>query len=105
MKLLTTILFLVTTNLFAQTNYNTILNTKKDSLPEIDLHYQRYEKMQTSATILHAATIVSLTTLYYLTPNKPSMFLVPATMCTASITLHFLSGIEFKKSKNYLETE
>jgi hypothetical protein len=105
MKILATILFLVTTNLFAQTNYNTILNTKKDSLPEIDLHYQRYERMQTSATILQVATIVSLTTLYYLTPTKPSMFLVPATMCTASITLHFLSGLEFKKSKNYLESE
>jgi hypothetical protein len=105
MKIFTIILICISTNLFAQTNYNTILNTKKDSLPEIDLHYQRYERMQTTATILHAATIVSLTTLYYLTPSKPAMFLVPATMCNASITLHFLSGFEFKKSKNYLESE
>jgi hypothetical protein len=105
MKTLTTILFLLSFNLFGQTNYNTILNTKKDTLPEIDLHFKRHERMQTYATFLHLGTIVSLTSLYYLTPNKPAMFLVPATMCTASITLHFLSGIELKKSKNYLDLD
>ena len=100
---LTLLLIFVTSLSFAQTNYNTILNQKKDTLPEIDLHFQRYERMQTYATILHAATIVSLTTLYYLTPGKPPMFLIPASMCTASISLHILSSREFKKSKNYLE--
>ena len=77
------------------------MNQHIDSIPEIDLHLQKYERMQTYATILHLATIVSLTSLYYLTPSKPAMFLVPATMCTASITLHFTSMYQYKKSKKY----
>ncbi len=103
MKILPILLIIVSTNLFAQTNYNTIMNTQRDSLPQVDLHFKRYERMQTYATILHAASIVSLTALYYLTPAKPAMFLVPGAICATSITFHFASSYQYKKSKKYQE--
>jgi len=105
MKSLTLILVLFTTNLFGQTNYNTILNTKKDTLPEIDLHFKRSEQISTAATFLHLASLVSLASLYYITPGNAKGFLIPAGLCATSIGLHFWSGHEFKKSKNYLESE
>ena len=105
MKSLTIILLLFTTNLFGQTNYNTILNTKKDTLPEIDLHLKRSEQISKVATILHLTALVSLASLYYITPGNAKGFLIPAGLCATSIGLHFWSGHEFKKSKNYLESE
>jgi hypothetical protein len=105
MKILSIILLLISTNLFAQTNYNTILNTKKDSLPEIDLHLKRSEQISTAATILHVTALASLASLYYITPGNAKGFLIPAGLCVTSIGLHFWSGHEFKKSKNYLESE
>ena len=105
MKSLTLILILFTTNLFGQTNYNTILNTKKDTLPEIDLHLKRSEQISTAATIFHVTALVSLASLYYITPGNAKGFLIPAGLCATSIGLHFWSGHEFKKSKNYLESE
>jgi hypothetical protein len=105
MKTLTTILLFVSINTFGQTNYNTILNTKKDTLPEIDLHLKKSEKFSTSATLLHFAGLVSLTTLYYLKPASPAGFIVPASLCATSIGFHFWSSHEFKKSKIYLESE
>jgi hypothetical protein len=105
MKTLTTILLFVSINTFGQTNYNTILNTKKDSLPEIDLHFKKSEKLSTVATLLHFAGLVSLTTFYYIAPTKPIGFILPASLCATSIGFHFWSDREFKKSKNYLESE
>ena len=105
MKSLTLILILFTTNLFGQTNYNTILNTQKDSIPPIDLHLKRSEQISTAATILHVTALVSLASLYYITPGNAKGFLIPAGLCATSIGLHFWSGREFKKSKNYLESE
>ena len=105
MKSIIIILLLISTNVFGQTNYNTIMNTQKDSIPPIDLHYQRSERYNTTATFLHLATIVSLTTLYYIAPTKPIGFMVPSGLCVTSIGFHFLSGREFKKSQNYLESE
>ena len=105
MKSLTLILILFTTNLFGQTNYNTILNTPKDSIPPIDLHYQRSERYTTTATILHLTALVSLASLYYITPGNAKGFLIPTGLCVTAIGFHFLSGREFKKSKKYLESE
>jgi hypothetical protein len=105
MKTLTTILFFISFNLFGQTNYNTILNTQKDTLPAIDLHLKKSEKLSNVATLLHFAGLVSLTTLYYIAPTKPIGFILPASLCATSIGFHFWSGHEFKKSKNYLESE
>ena len=105
MKSLTLILILFTTNLFGQTNYNTILNTQKDSIPPIDLHLKRSEQISKVATILHFTALVSLASLYYITPGNAKGFLIPAGLCVTSIGLHFWSGREFKKSKNYLESE
>ena len=105
MKTLTLILILFTTNLFGQTNYNTILNTKKDSIQPIDLHLKRSEQISTAATILHVTALVSLASLYYITPGNAKGFFIPAGLCATSIGLHFWSGHEFKKSKNYLESE
>lgn len=81
------------------------MNTKKDSLPEIDLHLKKSKKLSTVATILHFAGLVSLTTLYYIAPTKPAGFIIPASLCVTSIGFHFWSGHELKKSKNYLEEE
>ena len=104
MKLsLITFLF-CSSNLFGQTNYNTILNTKKDSLPPIDLHLKKSEQLLTAATILHASAAISTSILYFVNPN-PKAFFIPAGMCVGSFTLHILSSKEFKKSKNYLESE
>ena len=105
MKSLTLILLLFTTNLFGQTNYNTILNTQKDSIQPIDLHYQRSERYTTTATILHVTALASLASLYYITPGNAKGFFIPAGLCVTSIGLHFLAGREFKKSKKYLESE
>ena len=105
MKSLLTILLLISTNLFGQTNYNTIMNTINDSVPQVDLHYQKSERYSTTATFLHLATLISLTSLYYIAPTKPIGFMIPAGLCVTSIGFHFLSGREFKKSKNYLESE
>ena len=105
MKSLFTILFLISTNLFGQTNYNTIMYTKEDSIPPIDLHYQRSERYTTTATILHFTALASLASLYYITPGNAKGFFIPAGLCATSIGLHFWSGHEFKKSKNYLESE
>ena len=105
MKSLTLILILFTTNLFGQTNYNTILNTPKDSIPPIDLHYQRSERYTTTATILHLTALVSLASLYYITPGNAKGFLIPTGLCVTAIGFHFLSGREFRKSKKYLESE
>ena len=105
MKLLITILLLISTNLFGQTNYNTIMYTKQDSVPPIDLHYQRSERYTTVATILHATALVSLASLYYITPGNAKGFLIPAGFLVTSIGFHYLSGREFNKSKNYLDSE
>jgi hypothetical protein len=105
MKTLTIILFLVSFNIFGQTNYNTILNTKKDTLPEIDLHLKRSEQISKAATFLHLASLVSLASLYYITPGNAKGFFIPAGLCVTAIGFHFLSDREFKKSKNYLESE
>jgi hypothetical protein len=105
MKSLITILLLVSTNLFGQTNYNTIMNTQRDSVPTIDLHYQRSERYTTTASFLHLGALVSLASLYYITPGNANGFLIPAGFCATSIGFHFLSAREFKKSKNYLEDE
>ena len=105
MKSLTLILFLFTTNLFGQTNYNTIMYTKEDSIPPIDLHYQRSERYNTTATILHFAALVSLASLYYITPGNAKGFFIPTGLCVTAIGFHFLSSREFRKSKKYLESE
>ena len=105
MKTLTLILFLFTTNLFGQTNYNTIMYTKQDSIPPIDLHYQRSERYNTTATILHLTALVSLASLYYITPGNAKGFLIPTGLCVTAIGFHFLSSREFRKSKKYLESE
>jgi hypothetical protein len=105
MKSLITILLLISTNVFGQTNYNTIMNTKKDSVQTIDLHYQKSEKYNTAATICHVAALVSLTSLYYITPGNAKGFLIPAGFLVTSIGFHYLSGREFNKSKNYLDSE
>ena len=81
------------------------MNTEKDSVATIDLHYQKSERYSTTATFLHLATLISLTSLYYIAPTKPIGFMIPAGLCVTSIGFHFLSGREFKKSKNYLESE
>ena len=103
MKLLW-IFLLIGFNTFGQTNYNTILNTKYDSLPPIDLHYKRSQQLSTAATLLHAAATVSLAAMYFIKPN-PKGFIIPGSFVVCSVTLHILSSNEFKKSKNYLETE
>jgi hypothetical protein len=105
MKKYLSLLLLVSTNLFGQTNYNTILNTKQDSIQPIDLHYQRSERYSTTASFLHLGALVSLASLYYITPGNANGFLIPAGFCATSIGFHFLSAREFKKSKNYLEDE
>ena len=102
MKLIYILLF-VGFNCFGQTNYNTIL--KVDSLPPIDLHYQKSERYSKTATFLHLGALVSLASLYYITPGNAKGFLIPAGFCATSIGFHFLSVSEFKKSKNYLESE
>jgi uncharacterized membrane protein YhhN len=81
------------------------MNTKKDSVPTIDLHYQRSERYTTVATILHVTALVSLASLYYITPGNAKGFLIPAGLCVTAIGFHYLSGREFTKSKNYLESE
>ena len=105
MKSLTLILFLFTTNLFGQTNYNTIMYTKQDSIPPIDLHYQRSERYNTTATILHFAALVSLASLYYITPGNAKGFFIPTGLCVTAIGFHFISASQYKKSKKYLESE
>ena len=105
MKTLTLILFLFTTNLFGQTNYNTIMYTKQDSIPPIDLHYQRSERYNTTATILHFAALVSLASLYYITPGNAKGFFIPTGLCVTAIGFHFISASQYKKSKKYLESE
>ena len=105
MKSLTLILFLFTTNLFGQTNYNTIMYTKEDSIPPIDLHYQRSERYNTTATILHFAALVSLASLYYITPGNAKGFFIPTGLCVTAIGFHFISASQYKKSKKYLESE
>ena len=104
MKSALVLLFLFSTDLFGQTNFKTILNTKKDSSQPIDLHLKNSERLSTSATILHASAAISTSILYFVNPN-PKAFLIPASMCVGSITLHILSSKEFKKSKNYLDSE
>jgi hypothetical protein len=81
------------------------MNTKKDSVPTIDLHYKKYEKYNTAATICHVAALVSLASLYYITPGNAKGFLIPAGFLVTSIGFHYLSGREFNKSKNYLDSE
>ena len=105
MKTLTLILFLFTTNLFGQTNYNTIMYTKQDSTPPIDLHYQRSERYTTTATILHLTALASLASLYYITPGHSNGFFIPTGLCVTAIGFHFISASQFKKSKKYLESE
>ena len=105
MKSLITILLLISTNLFGQTNYNTIMYTKEDSIPPIDIHYQRSERYNKTATILHFTALVSLASLYYITPGNAKGFFIPAGLCVTAVGFHCLSDREFKKSKNYLDSE
>jgi uncharacterized membrane protein YhhN len=79
--------------------------TKQDSIPPIDLHYQKSERYSKMATICHVTALVSLASLYYITPGNAKGFLIPAGLCVTSIGLHFLSAREYRKSKNYLESE
>ena len=80
------------------------MNVRKDSLPKIDLHLKRYERLTTAATLLHATAAISTSILYFINPNTRA-FLIPAGLCVGSFTLHILATKEFKKSKNYLESE
>ena len=105
MKSLFAILFLISTNLFGQTNYNTIMYTKEDSVPPIDLHYEKSERYTTVATILHFAALASLASLYYTTPGNANGFFIPTGLCVTAIGFHFISASQFRKSKKYLESE
>ena len=79
--------------------------TKQDSIPPIDLHYQRSERYTTVATICHVAALVSLASLYYITPGNAIGFFIPGGLCVTAVGFHCLSDREFKKSKNYLDSE
>jgi len=105
MKSIIIILLLISSNVFGQTNYNTIMNQKKDSIPPIDLHYQRYERYSTTATICHVTALVSLASLYYITPGNAKGFLIPTGFLVTSIGFHYLSSREYRKSKSYSESE
>lgn len=105
MKTLTLILLLFTTNLFGQTNYNTILNTKKDPIPPIDLHLKRYQRLEKTSDILGLASVITLTALYYIVPKSPAVFIAPSGLFLGSIVLSSCASNERKKSKTSFESE
>jgi hypothetical protein len=49
--------------------------------------------------------LVSLASLYYITPGNAKGFFIPTGLCVTAIGFHFLSASQFKKSKKYLESE
>jgi len=81
MKTLTILLILLSTTVFGQTNYNTILNQKKDSVDtKINLRLKKYEKLNNIAHIMFAASVVSSIIIYNI-PNKHiSPFIIPASL-------------------------
>lgn len=105
MKSITIIILFMSFNLFGQTNYNTILNTKKDTLPQIDLHLKKSEQYSTIANILHASAVITLSALYYIDKRPIVMFTIPTGLVLSAFTFHIFSSVEYKKSKNYLESE
>ena len=81
------------------------MNTQRDSIQPIDIHYQRSERYTTVATILHFTALASLASLYYITPGNAKGFFIPTGLCVTAIGFHFISASQFKKSKKYLESE
>jgi len=79
--------------------------TKEDSIPPIDIHYQRSERYNKTATILHFTALASLASLYYITPGNANGFFIPGGLCVTAVVFHFISASQFKKSKKYLESE
>ena len=94
-SILITILTFVSLNLFGQTNYNTILNQPKDSLPNINLNLEKVNKIDNAAHIMFVAAVVSTISIYQLNPKSAAIFILPATLSAGSISL-FLYKSRFK---------
>ncbi len=105
MKSIIIILLLISTNVFGQTNYKTIMNQKKDSIPPIDLHLDRSQRLATIGSLMHLATLISLSTVYFLAPLNSNAYWIPVGCCAGSLSCHFLSTYEYKKSYEYQSTE
>ena len=75
------------------------MNTKKDSVPTIDLHYKRYKRLETMSNILQLASVVSLTTLFYISNGGSEVFLIPTGIVLTSFGLSIWASKERNKSK------
>jgi hypothetical protein len=81
MKTLTIFLIILSSSVFGQTNYNTVLNTKGDSVDtKINLRLEKSRKLDNLAHLMFAASVVSTIIIYH-TPNKHiSPFIIPASL-------------------------
>lgn len=96
MKFFIILLCLITSTVYGQTNYNTILAPKKDSTT-INLRLNKIERLNTTSHLLFAAGVVSTMVIYNLNNKSPMMFVVPLGFCLSGMGLHiYQSHLESK---------
>ena len=83
-------LLLISQTSFGQTNYNTILAPKKDSL-KIDLKLQK-EKLDTISHLMLGASCLSTMIIYSLNPKSGYILILPASLCIGSISTKIYSN-------------
>jgi len=81
MKFIVIILILFSTEIFGQTNYNTIMAPKIDSLQKVNLRIKKKEKLETIANVMFAAGVLSTMVMYNIEPKAPMVFIVPVSLC------------------------
>jgi hypothetical protein len=93
-SLLTSILFiLISTQVFGQTNYNTILNQPKDTLTKpINLNIIKAKRLNTAGHLIFASSILSTIVFYHTNPKTATLFVIPATLCVGGMSLVSLSS-------------
>ena len=88
-------MFLLTSSVFAQTNYNTILVPKHDTIQKINLRLKKKERLETTGNILFAGGVLSTIVLYQTNPGSPWQFIAPVSLCVMGfITMGIASKYE-----------
>lgn len=88
------------TSAMAQTNYNTCMNPKKDSVKrEINLHLKKAKVLNTIGDILTASAFASAIYGYYVGKTEKSMIFIPLTIGIGALITKTLADKQQEKGE------